>query len=118
MKAADFRRIALGMKDTIEGAHMDHPDFRVNGRVFASLHKDLAWGMVGLTPDQQQEFVQEAQKTFIPENGAWGRSGYTKVNLALVDEDTLGRALTLARQNAIDKGKAKRGPSKRTTRAE
>jgi hypothetical protein len=63
MKAADFRNIALGMKDTIEGAHMGHPDFRVNGRVFASLHEDLAWGMVGLTADQQQEFVHEGQKT-------------------------------------------------------
>jgi hypothetical protein len=114
MKAADFRRIALGMKDTSEGAHMGHPDFRVNGRVFASLHEDLAWGMVALTPDQQQEFVHEAQKTFIPENGAWGRSGYTKVNLALVDEDTLGRALTLARQNAIDKNSSNRSGAKPT----
>ena len=116
MKAADFRRIALGMKDTVESEHMNHPDFRVNGRVFASLHKELMWGMVALTPEQQREFVQEAPETFIPENGAWGRSGYTKVNLALVDEDTLGRALTLARQNAIDKSAVKRSSSKRTAR--
>lgn len=107
MKAADFRRIALGMKDTIEGAHMGHPDFRVNGRVFASLHADLAWGMVGLTPDQQQEFVHEYRKVFVPENGAWGRAGYTKVHLDSIDDDTLGKALTLARQNAIDKNSKK-----------
>jgi len=63
--------------------------------------------MVALTPDQQQEFVRDYGETFVPENGAWGRSGSTKVNLALVDEDTLGRALTLARQNAIEKNAAK-----------
>ena len=108
MKAAKFRKIALSLKDTIEAAHMGHPDFRVGGRIFASLHSDLLWGMVALTPDQQREFVQEYGETFVPENGAWGRSGYTKANLALVDEDSLGRALTLARQNAIDKNTAKR----------
>src|SRR5436190_381059 len=104
MTIKDFRRIALGLKDTIESAHMGHPDFRIDGRLFASLHKDQQWGMVALTPDQQQEFVIHGRETFVPENGAWGRMGYTKVHLASVDEDALGRALTLARQNAINKG--------------
>ena len=53
MKAKQFRRIALGMKDAIEGAHMGHPDFRANSRIFATLHHDRQWGMVKLTPDQQ-----------------------------------------------------------------
>ena len=96
MTIKDFRRIALGLKDTIESAHMGHPDFRIDGRLFASLHKDQQWGMVALTPDQQQEFVIHGRETFVPENGAWGRMGYTKVHLASVDEDALGRALTLA----------------------
>ena len=112
MNAEDFRRIALGMKDTIESAHMDHPDFRVNGRIFATLTHDELWGMVSLTPDQQREFVQEDRDTFVPVTGAWGRAGATRVHLASVDEDTLGRALTIARQNAVDKG-AVRSKSRR-----
>jgi hypothetical protein len=111
--ADGFRRIALGLKDTAEGAHMGHPDFRVNGKVFATLHQDMVWGMASLTPEQQQEFVHEYPKVFIPENGAWGRAGYTKVRLATVDEDTLGRALTLARQNIIDKNAGKPSPKKK-----
>ena len=68
----DFRRIALGMKDAAESAHMDHPDFRVGNRIFATLHADNEWGMVILTPEQQQRFMEEAPKAFVPEKGAWG----------------------------------------------
>ena len=99
MTAADFRRIALGMKDTVESAHMGHPDFRVRGKIFATLHAGNAAGMVKLTPDQQKRFVDDAPKAFVPENGAWGRQGCTAVRLDAVDEDTLGEALTLAWQN-------------------
>jgi hypothetical protein len=116
MKAAGFRKIALKLAGAIESAHMGHPDFRVDGRIFATLHKDMLSGMVALTPDQQQEFVRDYGETFVPENGAWGRSGSTKVNLALVGEDTLGRALTLARQNAIEKNAAKRPKTSRKVR--
>ena len=108
--------MALAMKDTIESAHMGHPDFRIGGRIFASLNQNQQWGMVALTPDQQQEFVSQHRKTFIPENGAWGRMGYTKVDLDSVDDDTLGSALTLARQNALNKGPSKRTAPKRTSR--
>jgi hypothetical protein len=59
MSPKDFRRIALGMKGAIESAHMGHPDFRVEGRIFATLHSDDQWGMVKLSPEQQQEFVGE-----------------------------------------------------------
>src|SRR5215217_5331618 len=97
----DFRRIALGMTDVIEGAHMGHPDFRVQGRIFATLHADLEWGMVKLTPDQQRGFVQENPGTFVPENGAWGLQGCTAVRLDSVDEELLGEVLTLAWQNTV-----------------
>ena len=99
--AHDFRRIALGMKDAVEGAHMGHPDFRVNGRIFATLHTDNKFGMVKLTPDQQREFVKAHARIFAPESGAWGRAGCTRVVLQAVDdEDVLGEAITLAWQNA------------------
>jgi hypothetical protein len=108
MTAEDFRRIALGMKDATEGAHMRHPDFRVNGRIFATLHHDRLWGMVKLSPEQQQTFVREYPATFAPESGAWGRQGCTAVRLKSVDEDTLGEALTLAWQNTVRELAAKR----------
>ena len=100
MRADDFRRMALAMKDAIESAHMGHPDFRVNGRIFATLHADLQWGMVKLTPDQQRAVIQEHPGVFVPENGAWGLQGCTAVRLDAVDEETLGEALTLAWRNA------------------
>jgi hypothetical protein len=94
-----FRRIALGMEHAVEGAHMGHPDFRVNNKIFATIHPDHESGMVKLTTDQQRKLVQDHPASFVPENGAWGRAGCTRVHLASVDEDTLGEAMTLAWQN-------------------
>ena len=110
----DFRRIALRMVDAIEGAHMGHPDFRVNGRIFATLHPDHEWGMVKLTPDQQQKFVRQNPATFVPESGAWGRAGCTRVRLDSVDEDMLGEVMTLAWQNTAKKSGAGRSKTKRS----
>ncbi len=103
MTEKDFRRIALGMKGAVEASHMDHPDFRVDGRIFATLHQDRKSAMVKLTPDQQAEFIRDQPAAFKPENGAWGRQGCTAVLLAKVDEDTLGEALTLAWRNTSEK---------------
>ena len=97
--AERFRRIALGLEGASEGAHMGHPDFRVDKRIFASLHTDNRFGMVKLTPEQQAAFLENHRGSFGPEAGAWGRSGCTRVTLDEVDEDALGEALTLAWQN-------------------
>lgn len=115
MTADDFRKIALGMKGAIESAHHGHPDFRVGGRIFATIHPDQAWGMVKLTPDQQQEFVRQNPAAFKPENGAWGREGCTAVHLRTVDEDVLGEAMTLAWQATAAK-RVTRPKAKRTRR--
>lgn len=112
MSAEDFRRIALGMKDAVEGAHMGHPDFRLKGKIFATLHPDHKQGMVKLTPEQQDAFVREHPAAFAPENGAWGRQGCTAVRLDLADEDTVGEAMTLAWRNSA----VKRAPHRRTAR--
>ena len=109
-----FRRLALAMKDAVEGAHMGHPDFRVNNRIFATLHADDLFGMVKLAPDQQRRFTHEYPETFTPENGAWGRAGCTKVRLAYVDEDTLGEAMTLACQNTAKKSASGQSKPRRT----
>ena len=98
MTANEFRRIALKMKDASEGAHMGHPDFRANGKIFATLHAGDVIGMIKLTPEQQQDFVAADPATFSPVNGAWGRQGCTLVRLEPADEDQIGEAMTLAWQ--------------------
>ena len=108
-----FRRIALSFPDTIEGAHMGHPDFRVSGRIFATLHDDLKTGMVKLTPDQQALFVRDYPAAFSPENGAWGRQGCTRVQLGKVNDEALGEAMTLACQNTRPRAQSKPAPRKK-----
>jgi hypothetical protein len=96
--STDFRRIALGMKEAVEGAHMGHPDFRANGRIFASLSGDEMWGNVKLTPEEQRRFVEDDPETFAPAAGAWGAQGWTRIRLATATEDVVGEALTIAWQ--------------------
>jgi hypothetical protein len=108
LTADQFRSIALAMDDAIESAHMGHPDFRANGRIFATLHPGNESGMVKLTPEQQQEFLREGSDAFVPASGAWGRQGCTTVKLAAVDEDMLGEAITLAWRNTKKQSVVKR----------
>ena len=116
MTPAGFRRIALGLRDALEQAHHGHPDFRVGGRIFATLgYPDGKWGMVSLTPEQQQTWVREHAGAFVPAKGAWGEQGSTMVRLDAVDEESLGEALTLAWQNTVAKGRA-RGSATRKPR--
>ena len=116
MHANDFRRIALGMQGAVEGAHMGHPDFRVSNRIFASLHDDLLFGMVKLTPEQQAEFMAAHPDMFEPESGAWGRAGCTKVRLDFGDEETVGEALTLAWQNIAKRAEPAKKPRRSSAR--
>jgi hypothetical protein len=103
--------MALGMIGAVESAHMGHPDFRANGRIFATLHADDRFGMVKLTPEQQRHFIRDHPGAFEPENGAWGRQGCTRVRLKAVDAETLGAAMTLAWQNTA--ATKSRSPRKR-----
>ena len=100
---------------------MGHPDFRVNGRIFATLHADNQYGMVALTAEQQQTFMQDYPAAFSPEAGAWGRQGCTAVRLEAADEETVGEALTLAWRNSTAKPAVSRTKAKpavgRATRA-
>jgi YjbR protein len=110
--AKTFRRIALGLDGVIESAHMNHPDFRANGRIFATLQDNERRGMVTLSPEQQAQFVSEHPKMFTPENGAWGRQGCTRVNFADADEEIVGEAMTLAWQKVM----AQKAPAKRSAK--
>jgi hypothetical protein len=107
MAPDDFRRMALALEGAVEWAHMGHPDFRVNNRIFATLHSGDRFGMVALSPEEQGELIGAHPAMFAPEAGAWGRAGSTRVHLASVDPEVLGEALTLAWQNAVRKGRPK-----------
>ncbi len=82
MTAADFRKLALSLPEAIESAHMNHPDFRVGGKIFATLSADEEYGVVMLSPNEQKELIAAAPKTFSPAAGAWGRNGSTRVHLS------------------------------------
>ncbi len=95
--AGVFRRIALSMPHASESAHMDHPDFRVDGKIFATLgYPDKNHGMVILPPEEQERLVRTHSMAFAPAKGAWGRSGSTSVRLEAVDAPTLQRAMEIA----------------------
>ena len=101
----DFRRTALSLPEATESAHMGHPDFRVRNKIFASLGvPDAAWGMVKLTPEQQDMLMASEPAAFKPAAGAWGRRGYTHVRLAAVNRTTLRSALGMAWRNTAPKG--------------
>ena len=95
--ADDFRRIALAFPGAEEGSHMGTADFRVNGKIFASLGSpDEAWGMASLMPEQQEDFTAMEPEAFRPAAGAWGRGGSTVVRLDSVITDRLEAALAAA----------------------
>ena len=92
-----FRKLALSLPEVAEGSHMSHPDFRVGGRVFATLsYPDRTWGMVKLTPALQKRFVQESPTVFVPVKGGWGRHGSTNVKLRNATRGTVLPALVAA----------------------
>jgi hypothetical protein len=113
---SQFRRLALGMEGAVEGAHMAHPDFRVNGRIFATIYPDHKRAMVQLTPDQQHAFIAEHPAVFEPASGAWGRGGSTTVHLAVANTHVVGEAMTLAWQHAVKKGAARKRGAIRKSR--
>jgi hypothetical protein len=104
MKVADFRRIALSLEGAEESSHMGSPDFRVEGRIFATLaSQKMGYGNLMLTPEQQSDFVREQPEVFLPAAGGWGRMGATHIRLAATDEDILTGALRAAWKLRRDK---------------
>ena len=103
MNANRFRQLALSLPDSIESAHMDHPDFRVGGKIFATLGPGEKWGMVKLTPAQQKALIEADPEMFELCSGKWGLGGATKVCLETADEAVLKRALVTAWRNTAPK---------------
>jgi hypothetical protein len=104
VNASGFRSLALNLPEAVEDAHMGHPDFRVRGKIFATLGPDEDWAMVKLTPEQQASYLQAEPDVFEPCNGAWGRGGATKVQLASAQETSIGLVLIHAWRNTAPKG--------------
>lgn len=103
MTPNEFRSLALSLPEAIESEHMDHPDFRVRGKIFASLGPDLSWGMAKLTPDQQAEMIDAAPDVFAPAAGAWGLRGATLITLRKAKEIMVRQALVAAWRNTAPK---------------
>jgi hypothetical protein len=97
LTAEGFRRAALGLPEATEGAHHGHADFRVGGKIFATLaaEKD-GCGVLLLEPEQQAELMADAPEVFSPVPGGWGRQGATLVRLAKATPAALDAALRTA----------------------
>jgi hypothetical protein len=110
MNAADFRRIALSLEGAEQGSHMGAVDFRVGGRIFATLASvKLGYGNLMLTPELQAEFVGEQPDIFLPIAGGWGRMGSTHIRLAAANEDVMAGALRTAWKLRLEKNAAAGG---------
>jgi hypothetical protein len=104
MTSKDFRKLALSFPEAIESAHMHHPDFRVGGKIFATLgYPDKDWAVVKVTPDEQERFVRRDPDVFRPVKGAWGRRGNTNIYLPPAKIDIVEEALSGAWRNTAPK---------------
>jgi hypothetical protein len=113
MNAADFRRIALSLPGAEEGSHMGAADFRVGGRIFATLaSQKQGYGNLALAPEQQASFIAELPDVFLPIAGGWGRMGMTHIRLAAASENVLTGALRTAWKQRVEKN----AKSRRTKR--
>ncbi|MGB6597117.1 MAG: MmcQ/YjbR family DNA-binding protein [Candidatus Acidiferrum sp.] len=116
MTPNEFRELALSFPETAERAHMNHPDFRVAGKIFATLgYADTERGMVKVTPIEQEMLVRAEPAVFSPETGAWGRQGCTRVNLKAAKLTTMRRAMAAAWQLAVPEALAKKFPNAAAT---
>jgi hypothetical protein len=108
-----FRRLALALPEAVEGSHMNHPDFRLNNRIFATLSgQEKGCGVLKLTLDQQAAFIADQPHTFSPVQGGWGRMGMTYIQLNQADESIMAGALKTAYQNLHAKQTQKKIPKK------
>jgi hypothetical protein len=118
MKTSDFRRLALSLEGAEESSHMGAADFRVGGRIFATLaSQKLGYGNLMLTLELQADFIADRPDVFLPVAGGWGRMGATHIRLAKADEDTLSGALRTAWNLRAEKNQKadgkKRAPKRR-----
>ncbi len=118
MTPEDFRKLALGIPGAIESQHGGHPDFRIAGKVFASLGvPDEGRGMVKLSPEEQALLIEQAPGVFQPFKGSWGERGYTSVDLEFAGKSVLQPALQSAARTVSSSVKRKPPSLGRTGRS-
>jgi hypothetical protein len=104
MTPAEFRKIALSLPEAVEASHVGHPDFRVGGKIFATLsYPNASYGVLILTPEEQQNAIGQHPSAFSAVNGAWGRRGSTHVLLEAIDANALREPMTIAWRKAAPK---------------
>jgi hypothetical protein len=107
MTPDDFRKVALSLPGAEEGSHMGAVDFRIGGRIFATLASvKQGYGNLMLTPGQQADFVGEMPEVFLPVPGGWGRAGATHIRLSVASKDVLAGALEAAYRVRVEKNKS------------
>ncbi len=115
MDIQDFRDVALSFQGAEESSHMGQPDFRVGGRIFATLaSQDQGYGNLMLTPELQNSLVSAAPDVFLPVHGGWGRMGATHVRLSVATEHQLTEALHMAWKLRVEKNEKSKSRTKRT----
>ena len=113
-----FRRLALALPEAVESSHMNHPDFRLNNQIFATLSgQENGFGVLKLTLDQQAAFIADQPYIFSPVQGGWGRMGMTYIHLDQADESIMAGALKTAYQNLQAKQTQKKSPTKTARKA-
>jgi hypothetical protein len=114
---ANFRRLALQLPGAIESSHMNHPDFRLNNQIFATLSaQEKGCGVLKLTLEQQSAFIADQPHIFSPVQGGWGRMGMTFLHLDQADESIMAGALKTAHHNLQEKQSQKKSPKKSPTK--
>jgi hypothetical protein len=104
MTPNEFRELALSFPEAIESAHMHHPDFRVGGKIFATLgYPDENSAVVKLSPDDQKQFLRTSPDVFTIVKGAWGPQGATNINLPAARIKIVREALSSAWRNTAPK---------------
>ena len=117
MTAADFKRLALSLAGAAEGSHMGAVDFRVGGRIFATLASvSNGYGNVMLSPEQQRDFAAELPEVFLPVTGKWGESGVTHIRLAVANDDVVRGALQAAWARRVAANEKSERPKARRTK--
>ena len=112
-----FRRLALSFPGAVESSHMNHPDFRLNNQIFATLSgQEQGRGVLKLTLDQQAAFITDQPHIFSPVQGGWGRMGMTYIQLDQADESIMAGALKAAFHNLQEKQSQKKSPKKSPTK--
>ena len=113
MGPEEFRRLATSLPEAVEKEHMQHPDFRVGGKIFATIgYSDEHWAMVKLSPQQQEQLVRSHPDVFTPAKGAWGRRGSTSVRLKAATRSVVREALLAAWRNTAPKALVKQSEKK------